>query len=295
MRETPKRPVPDAAGADIPIRVNVAPDDPLAEVERMRKSRATETSGRSVYLKKEDFEQFGYTDGCEGCRRMRSGGLRHKNHTPACRRRMEACLNEARHPRFERALDRRLAEYDASGMASGVASGSGWTPRERKRGREEADKVGETEEAVAGAPVGDGGGLASDASPATETVGAHISVDTDVSGPEKRQASKEGDQDRKGGKIEVEQANKRGASKQTAGDEKRSMTGGSDAMVLSKLQQSIRALDMCELDSAPRVAEEAKKYKLKVREFMDPTTGWDFSKAANRRKAEEYIEANKPL
>ena len=104
---------------------------------------------------------------------------------------------------------------------------------------------------------------------------------------------KKGTKTEQKGKIEVEEASKIGASKQTFGDEKRSRTGG--RMVLNKLQQSIRALDMCEMYIAPRVAEEAKKYKLKVGEFMDLTTGWDFSKAADRRKAEEYIEANKPL
>ena len=132
MRGTPKRPDPIAAGADIPIRVNVTPDDPLAEVEKMERSRAVETH-RSVYLKREDFEKYGYSPGCEGCRLLRAGVLGYKHHTPECRKRIEACLNEERHPRFERALERKFVAEETLGRATG----SGLSLTERKRGRGE--------------------------------------------------------------------------------------------------------------------------------------------------------------
>ena len=48
--------------------------DPDAVVENMRRNRAPET-GRSVYFKREDFEKYGYTEGCEGCKRMRAGNM----------------------------------------------------------------------------------------------------------------------------------------------------------------------------------------------------------------------------
>ena len=64
MRGTPKRTDPSMAGIDVPIRTNVRPSEPLAEIEPMRRNRAPEAY-RSVYLKKEEFDKHGYTDGCE--------------------------------------------------------------------------------------------------------------------------------------------------------------------------------------------------------------------------------------
>ena len=114
MQGTPKRPDPKMPGTDAPIRVTVKGDDPTAEVEEMRRNRAEE-SHRSVYLKREDFEKHGYTPGCEGCRRVKSGAFGYKHHTPECRKRMKTKLGEERHPRFERALECRLEAQEASG------------------------------------------------------------------------------------------------------------------------------------------------------------------------------------
>ena len=65
MKGTPKRPDPNAAGTDIPIRTQVVASGPFAEVDPMRKHRGGD-GPRSVYLKKEDFEKYGYAAGCDG-------------------------------------------------------------------------------------------------------------------------------------------------------------------------------------------------------------------------------------
>ena len=45
----------------------------------------------------------------------------------------------------------------------------------------------------------------------------------------------------------------------------------------------------------PRVGEEAAKFGMKVGDAMDLTTGWDFNIPEHRRKAEEYVDREKPL
>ena len=42
---------------------------------------------RTTYLKKEDVEEHGYTENCEGCSRL-SAGMKGRQHTEACRKRM---------------------------------------------------------------------------------------------------------------------------------------------------------------------------------------------------------------
>ena len=54
-------------------------------------------------------------------------------------------------------------------------------------------------------------------------------------------------------------------------------------------------VDMCEVFSPPRVGPEAVKVGLDVGNAMDLTTGWDFTKAEDRRRAEEYVDDNEPL
>ena len=99
MKGTPKRPDPNMPGLDTPIRVNIRPEDPSAIIDHMARNRASEAP-RSVYLKKSDFEKYGYTPGCEGCKRMRSGVFGYKNYTTECRRRIETCLSEEKHLRY---------------------------------------------------------------------------------------------------------------------------------------------------------------------------------------------------
>ena len=46
---------------------------------------------------------------------------------------------------------------------------------------------------------------------------------------------------------------------------------------------------------APRVGKEASKFGMDVGDAMDLTTGWDFNIPDHRRRAEEYVDKEKPL
>ena len=59
--------------------------------------------------------------------------------------------------------------------------------------------------------------------------------------------------------------------------------------------EHIRAVDMCEVFSLPRVSKEAIKHGLEVGDAMDLTTGCDFNLESHRRKAEAYVEEQEPL
>ena len=76
VRGTPGKPTPGSNDARIPVRVRV-PDKPIPKEERS-------AIPRGVRTEKKDFDKYGYTDGCEGCIRMQTGGER-RSHTQQCR------------------------------------------------------------------------------------------------------------------------------------------------------------------------------------------------------------------
>ena len=61
------------------------------------------------------------------------------------------------------------------------------------------------------------------------------------------------------------------------------------------LMELLCKVDMCEVFSPPRVGPEAVKFGLEVGDAMDLTTGWDFTKAEDRRRAEAYVDEHEPL
>ena len=52
---------------------------------------------------------------------------------------------------------------------------------------------------------------------------------------------------------------------------------------------------MREVFSPPRVSLEAAKFGIEVGDAMDLTTGWDFTLEADRKRAEDYVDREKPL
>ena len=62
-----------------------------------------------------------------------------------------------------------------------------------------------------------------------------------------------------------------------------------------ELADHIRAVDMCEVFSPPRMGKEAVKHGLVVGDAMVLTTGWDFNLESHRRKAEAYVDEHEPL
>ena len=79
----------------------------LEAMEVEREEEDQEEESRNTYLKVEDLEKYGYTDGCEGCRRLKSGGMTRRAHTSECRERIESQLEKTEHPRWQRAKERK--------------------------------------------------------------------------------------------------------------------------------------------------------------------------------------------
>ena len=77
---------PQRARAVHPIRIRL---DPPVDIDMpdMRLQRE-EDMPKGAYVKKHHFEEFGYTEDCEGCRRLRSGVVRRRPHLESCRRRI---------------------------------------------------------------------------------------------------------------------------------------------------------------------------------------------------------------
>ena len=110
MQGTPQRPDPSKPGTHIPTRIRVEPEVDV-EIDDNRPARKEE-GPRSIYLKKEAFEKYKYTEGCEGCRRLEAGVARNIVHKPACRERMYKAMADIPEGRkwLERA-DKCINEY----------------------------------------------------------------------------------------------------------------------------------------------------------------------------------------
>ena len=82
----PQQPDRSKPGLHIPVRIRM---DPPVEVDvpELRPQREEDTP-RGAYIKQKRFEEFGYTEDCEGCRRLRSGVVPRRPHFECCRRRV---------------------------------------------------------------------------------------------------------------------------------------------------------------------------------------------------------------
>ena len=70
--------------------------------------RGSEVVPRRVYLMPRDFVKYGYTQGCPGCTFAQTGIGPKRNHSEACRLRMESEIaRDARDGRIEKARDRQ--------------------------------------------------------------------------------------------------------------------------------------------------------------------------------------------
>ena len=110
MKGTPARPNPNMLGSDVPINIQMQMEAGVPdEVSPPRSEEKT----RRLYLKQEDFENHGYTEGCEGCRRLRNGGMAPRAHTDLCRTRVEVQLSQDENPRFEKKLMKEVEQVHA--------------------------------------------------------------------------------------------------------------------------------------------------------------------------------------
>ena len=327
LQGTPQQPDPSKAGIAIPVRVNFDPPMEAAPVpldgeergKQMRRMKITATMLR----------KYGYSDQCEGCRYRRAGLQESRNHTEACRQRIETELEKDDEGRRKKAEDderinRRLAEEmeralgpDSAGTggaaegpsrnvaaddgASGSVSGNPMdeppapasAPASEERDSERAGPQQGASQAVRAEMEGEGcpGGGGGGGGGGAGAQGE--------SRPRPRERSRS-PRSRPGGGVDARQDSdsqpKRGAASEEENHAvKRRKEEGPEDMDLDIVQEILRvSVDIAEMYSPPRVTAEAKNFGLKTGEAMDLTTGWDFSQDEHKERALKYIDEYKP-
>ena len=297
VQGTPARPNPNLPGRDIPVHIYLP--DPAGEVPEPAPERAEEGT-RRTYLKKRDFEKHGYTDGCEGCRRLRTGGMGARPHTQECRDRLEEKLKEEDNPRWRRAkeaADERMWE-------------------EVKKQDPEAAKVDEGEVPDTGGASGSGEAAEDGGTNAGETRGdgedgpesqkqrgfkeayreeASAQPQRETLAPEAKRSRPAGEEEEPPGKKERRER-KRNRPEEIPADEQQQprRRRGPEDPGRTEIISALLRVDVAEVYLPPVVTKEAHKFGLERGEAMDITTGWDFRRLEDRDRAKKYLEQHKP-
>ena len=82
--------VPD--GSDNAFDIQVGLERPAQMVHREPGDVLMENKAARAYLRREDFKHWGLSEGCPGCRYLRTVQGRQQAHNEACRRRIEGLL-----------------------------------------------------------------------------------------------------------------------------------------------------------------------------------------------------------
>ena len=279
IRGTPQRPNPNMPGSDIPIHVRVHLEEPGMMPADVRPAR-NEGVPRRTYLKPRDFRKHGFSEDCEGCRRIKTGGMGNRPHTEECRARMEEVLKAEKDPRWERAKDRmdekvweEVQKEDARREAEATSSQEAPTISK--------DDEGQGLEEHAGDEQADG------AEAQEETAGQDNKRDPETEEGAKKRPRWE---DPKGKKREMSSDER----EITGSDEKKRREVGEDDLMETEIIKGLLKVDVAEVYSPRRMTEQARKFGLQVGEAMDLTTGWDFGKEEDRARAEMYLDEKKP-
>ena len=293
MQGTPARPDPNQPGNSIPIHI-ILPDadGPVPEPEPR-----VETNARKTYLKKRDFEKHGYTDGCEGCRRLRTGGMEARPHNSQCRTRMEELLKNEDNPRWKNAQARmnekvweHIKQNDpeaaaAEETAAAEEQGTTATPMDETNN----PKTEEAKDAAGGAEERKGGG---EAGSSTSRGGEKRPAEEDDHTNEPKWTQEE-----KKVKIQPAQGHKRELGDANTGEaEERPPTRMriEDNPMYTDITEGMLHIDVAEVYSQPRVMAQVRRFQLRPGEAMDITTGWDFRRKEDRQRAEQYVTDQKP-
>ena len=102
MRATPWSP----GGSDTAFDIQVGMERPAEMVPQVPAEVLMENKVARTYLRRAHFEQWGLSEGCPGCRHLRTGPGRQQAHSEACRRRIEGL------PKGDSAGSTRLAAAD---------------------------------------------------------------------------------------------------------------------------------------------------------------------------------------
>ena len=321
MQGTPARPNPSMPGTDIPVHIHIpveaVPGEPPPQRQEQEQTRRT-------YLKKEDFETHGYSEGCEGCRRLRTGGMTAKGHTEECRNRMEELLKQDDNPRWRRAKHRMDERVYRESKNFAQEDGIDVEAESNKFAQEDGiDAEADTAQAQAG-NMGDdrshhqaGSSTGPADNPGKEEEQQQKGEDEETSkreregeAPRTRQEEKRQRASTQRGKREREDVandyKKKQKQEETQG-QKRPAEAGHPEEEDSRTKrrpdpdpanteniQTLMSVDLVEIGCPAKIATEAKKFGLIMGEVMDITTGWDFSRKDHQIKAEEYVAKQRP-
>ena len=102
-------------GSDNAVDIQVGMERPADMVPRDPGEVLTENKVARTYLRRADFERWGLSEGCPGCRHLRTGQGRQQAHSEACRRRIEGLLKgdpsgSARLAAADERINRALAD-----------------------------------------------------------------------------------------------------------------------------------------------------------------------------------------
>jgi hypothetical protein len=112
VKGTPAEPVPGQGKKRVPIKVRIEVENKDGIDERMGKDFVP----RRARITRKFYEKFGYTEGCEGCGRMKAG-LDQRPHEERCRKRMEEAMEADEEGRnVLEAAKQRGDEYVAEGL-----------------------------------------------------------------------------------------------------------------------------------------------------------------------------------
>ncbi len=86
QKEDPSKADPSKPGLNILVRIRM---DTQVQVEMPKqRPQREEDMPKGAYIKRRRFEKFGYTEDCEGCRRLRSGVMPRRPHLESCSKRI---------------------------------------------------------------------------------------------------------------------------------------------------------------------------------------------------------------
>ena len=106
MQGSPHKPSPNGPELEVPIRIRVHAENPECNVDA--RPVRQETEARNTYMENVDFEKHGYTDACEGCRRVMAGSMTLRPHTTECRQRIEEKMGKDVPERYDKTLGRSI-------------------------------------------------------------------------------------------------------------------------------------------------------------------------------------------
>ena len=116
MRGTPSQPDPRRPGTAIPVRVTF--DE--KEGEAPERSEDKEVHRRRFRVTAQMLIDYGYTEGCEGCRLRKAGMEERRGHTEECRRRIEKEMEKTEDGRRRKKNEQeRLGEEEVRRRAEG--------------------------------------------------------------------------------------------------------------------------------------------------------------------------------